>query len=181
MFALPVDFDIPVWDALRLDAQGALPSVGTAIVLAATSLEVFISTLLDKLAAKKGVSEHLWTWITDRNGRILQQPSVEEQFDVLLREFSGHSLKEDAALWEAFRNLETARNTFVHEGTARVGSAAITKEEAGKLVMQVDSIIARVREWILEDIRWPISEVKVTVEGIHRLTDPSDKASEAGM
>jgi hypothetical protein len=45
IFRLPPEFAVPVWDGLRLDALAALPSVGTAVVLAATSLEVFISIL----------------------------------------------------------------------------------------------------------------------------------------
>src|SRR5262249_13656712 len=125
IFCLPPEFEVPVWDGLRLDALAALPSVGTAVVLAATSLEVFISTLLDQLASKRGLSENLWTWVRDRDGRTLQQPSVEEQFDVLLKELTGHSLKEDAVLWEAFKNLKSARNSFVHEGTARLGTATL--------------------------------------------------------
>jgi hypothetical protein len=56
MFSLPSDFEVPVWDELHLDALAALPSVGAAVVLAATSLEVFISVLLDNLALKRGVS-----------------------------------------------------------------------------------------------------------------------------
>jgi hypothetical protein len=130
VFALPSGFDVPVWDGLRLDALAALPSVGTALVLAATSLEVFISVLLNDLASRQSLSDSLWMWITTRDGRILQQPSVEEQFDVLLKELTGHTLKEDAALWEAFKNLKSARNSFVHEGVARVGKTTLSKDDA---------------------------------------------------
>ena len=56
MFGLPRGFEVPVWDGLRLDAQAALPEVGSAVVLAATSLEVFISVLLDDLALERGLS-----------------------------------------------------------------------------------------------------------------------------
>jgi hypothetical protein len=148
MFSLPHDFEVPIWDGLHLDAVAALPNVGTAVVLAATSLEVFISVLLDKLASEQGMSASLWEWIRDREGRILQQPSVEDQFDVLLKQFSGHSLKEEAALWEAFKNIKSARNTFVHEGIARVGNVALTKDDAAALVGRVNGIVDKVREWI---------------------------------
>jgi hypothetical protein len=100
---------------------------------------------------------------------------VEDQFDVLLKEFSGHSLKEDAVLWEAFKNLKSARNTFVHEGTATVGNAAITKDDARVLVARVDEIIAKIREWIPADMRWPVPEVKVQMEFSQTLIEPSDK------
>lgn len=49
IFTLPVDFELPAWYALLVDSRGALPHVGTALVLAATALEIFIAELLDKL------------------------------------------------------------------------------------------------------------------------------------
>jgi hypothetical protein len=101
---------------------------------------------------------------------------VEEQFDVLLKEFTGHSLKEDPLLWEAFKNLKTARNSFVHEGTARVGNTTLTKDEALVLVGKVDGIIGRIREWIPEDMRWPVPQAKVNLEWTQMLVEPSNKA-----
>jgi hypothetical protein len=177
IFGLPPDFHVPVWDGLRLDAQAALPNVGTAVVLAATSLEVFISVLLDELASKS-LSPTLWKWIRERDGKYLQQPSIEEQFDVLLKQFAGHSLKEDQALWESFKNLRSARNTFVHEGVARVGKAPLTKDAAAVLVNCVNDIIAKVREWIPEDLRWPVPQVKVDLEWTHVLINPSNSPEE---
>jgi hypothetical protein len=163
-FGLPSRFEVPVWDGLRLDAIAALPNVGTAFVLAATSLEVFISVLLDELAAKKRLSVSLWTWITTRDNKILQQPSVEEQFDVLLKEFTGHTLKEEATLWEAFKNLKAARNSFVHEGVAMIGKKPVSEGVAATLVGQVDNIIAKIREWIPEELRWPVPQTQVNLE-----------------
>jgi len=178
MFTLPTEFQVPAWDTLRLDALAALPSVGTAVVLAATSLEVFVGTLLDSLALRKGLSKDLWTWIRDRDGKILQQPSVEEQFDSLLKELTGHSLKEDAALWEAFKNLKSARNSFVHEGVATVGNVALTKEEAAVLIARVDSIISKIRGWIPDDLKWPAPEAKVNLQWTQMLMEPSNPAME---
>lgn len=176
VFGLPTGFEVPVWDGLRLDALAALPSVGTALVLATTSLEVFISVLLDGLASKRGLSASLWAWIRDRGGKTLQQPSVEEQFDILLKELTGHSLKENAVLWEAFKNLRSARNSFVHEGIARVGQSTLTKDDAAVLVGRVDSIIATIREWIPDDMRWPVPQAKVNLEWTQMLIEPSNKA-----
>jgi hypothetical protein len=175
-FALPGGFKIPVWDGLRLDALAALPNVGTAVVLAATSLEVFISVLLDELAFRQNLSDTLWTWIAARGGRILQQPSVEEQFDDLLKEFTGHTLKEDTALWEAFKNLKSARNSFVHEGVAMVGKTDLSKDDAAKLIGRVDAIIAKIREWLPKEMRWPVPEAKVDLEWTHKLIERSDSS-----
>src|SRR5881628_641964 len=94
MHSLPVDYEPPPWDGLLLDASVELPSVGPALVLAATALEVFISYMLDKLAMLKSIPADLWTWINERDDRR-QEPTIEEQYDSLLRFFSGHSLKED--------------------------------------------------------------------------------------
>jgi len=181
VFALPFGFEVPVWDGLRLDALAALPSIGTALVLAATSLEVFISVLLDDLVSRQSLSDSLWTWITTRDGRIFQQPSVEEQFDVLLKEFTGHTLKEDEALWEAFKNLKSARNSFVHEGVAMVGKTTLSKDDAAVLVGKVDNIIAKIREWIPEEMRWPVPQVQVNLEWTHTLIEQSKQSGAADV
>ena len=44
--SLPVNYDPPPWDGLLLDAFYELPSIGPAVVLASTSLEVFIAHML---------------------------------------------------------------------------------------------------------------------------------------
>jgi len=54
-------FEIPVWDDLRLDAVNALPSIGTAIVLAYASLETFIARVLDDLAVRSSIPPTLWS------------------------------------------------------------------------------------------------------------------------
>lgn len=176
MFNLPVTFEVPVWDSIRLDSQAALPNVGSAVVLATTALEVFISVLLDALAVKNGFSKEFWKWINergDKRGGWLRQPTVEEQYDVLLKQFCGHSLKDESMLWEAFKNLKSARNTFVHEGVAMLGKSPLTKDEAAILVGRVNDIIAKVREWVPEDLRWPRPEVKISLEFTQMLIEPS--------
>jgi hypothetical protein len=179
MFQFPNGFEPPVWESLRLDALNAFPAIGTAVVLGATALEVFIAALLNELASRKGLSAPLWEWIRDRDKRTLQQPSVEEQFDVLLKEFTGHSLKEDAALWEAFKNLKAARNSFVHEGVARVGNTVLTMEAATLLVSKIDAITGKCREWIPDDMRWPVPQIAMEIGFTHTVVEPSKQVSEA--
>lgn len=81
VFSLPNDFEAPAWHTLILDSRAALPHVGTAIVLAASALEIFIAELLDKLVRNTSIPDRLWGWINDR-GNWQKEPSVEEQFDV---------------------------------------------------------------------------------------------------
>jgi hypothetical protein len=40
----------------------------------------------------------------------------------------------DLRLWEAFKNLRAARNSFVHEGVARIGQEPVTKVVAAQLI-----------------------------------------------
>lgn len=121
----------------------------------------------------------LWDWISNREGRILQQPSVEEQFDVLLKEFCGHSLKEEAGLWEAFKNIKNARNTFVHEGTAKIGQSIVTADNAAALIPRINDIISKVREWIPENLIWPAPQINVQVEATHSLIEASGQAEQS--
>ena len=87
-------------------------------MLAATSLEVVVSTILDRLAVESTIPTNLWQWL-DARGDWLRTPSIEEQFDVLLHLFTSRSLKENPQLWEAFKNLRWQETPFVHDGHNR--------------------------------------------------------------
>ncbi len=64
---LPIDYTPPQWISLLLDANDALPEIGTAVVLAETALEVFISTILDKLSKSGTIPKDIWEWINSRS------------------------------------------------------------------------------------------------------------------
>lgn len=160
---LPFDYKPPPWDELLLDAQSDLPRVGPAVVLAATALEVFIAHVLDGLAERSAVPAALWEWINNR-GDYLREPSVEEQYDELLMVLTGHSLKAESKLWELFMNLKRARNTFVHRGIAEIGKTEVSPETASKLVAAASEIIAKVREWLPEELHWPVFKHTVRIE-----------------
>lgn len=151
--SLGVDWQPPPWDDILLDANAALPHVGTMAVLGATALEVFIAYVLDRLAAQTQIPPEVWRWINKRRD-WLKNPSTDEQFDILLKLLSGHSLKERPSLWEAFQNLRTARNTFVHGGVAMVGREAITSREAFELLVKANEIVRCVRDWMPAELRW---------------------------
>lgn len=165
---LPPEYIAPAWESLLLDAGNELPSIGPAIVLAATALEVFITTILDRLADVKKAPPELWKWINNR-GDWLREPTVEEQFDGLLRYFTGHSLKEDQRLWELFKNLKTARNSFVHEGTSRIGGTAISTDSAQKLIIAAAEIINKIKGWLPAELLWPDFKHEIKVESFKRL------------
>ena len=160
VYSLPRDFIPPVWDDLRLNALAALPGVGTAVVLAASCLEVFIANILDGLAKLSSVPPDLWHWLNER-GDWLREPTTEEQFDALLKLFTHHSLKEQPVLWEAFKNLKTARNTFVHEGQAMIGGKPVAADDAQRLLARTTEIIAWVRQWLPDELKWPEFESKI--------------------
>ncbi len=166
---LSIEYDPPPWEGLLLDASTDLPNIGQALVLAATSLEVFISYILDRLAPLKGVPVDLWAWINQRD-YYLREPTIEEQYDSLLRFFVGHSLKDEGRLWESFRNLKTARNSFVHEGVAKIGGVPVTQDAARKLISVATEIISKIREWVPEELRWPEYRYNIQFEFLKKLT-----------
>lgn len=163
---LPADFKPPPWHALLVDSRGALPHVGTAVVLAAAALEVLVADVLKQLFAQSAIPSELWDWINDR-GDWQKEPSVEEQYSVLLKVLCGHSLKEDNLLWEGFKNLRAARNSFVHEGVAKVGRSVVTAADAMALIARADQIAEKVRDWLPNALRWPTFVHQVQVE-VHK-------------
>jgi hypothetical protein len=165
MHSLDLGWTPPPWSNLLLNATAALPTVGTAVVLAATALEVFVAQVLDQLAEGSTFPPALWTWLNNR-GDWQKDPSTDEQFDVLLRHFVGHSLKEEPSLWEAFKNLRTSRNTFVHEGVAKVGGKELSTAAATQLLARCREIVDQVRKWLPIDRQWAEfkHDLKVKVE-----------------
>lgn len=163
IFNLPEGFIPPPWSLLLIDARGALPHVGTALVLAATALEILIAELLDQLASKTAIPSDLWDWVNDR-GHWQKEPSVEEQYDQLLKIMTGHSLKEDGALWEGLKNLRSARNSFVHEGKAKIGGKEVSVSEVLTLIGRAEAIVVKIREWLPEDCRWPLINHTIQIQ-----------------
>jgi len=171
--ALPPDFSPPEWRTLLTDAAGALPHVGTAIVLTATSLEVFIAELLNGLQTRSSLPNSAWFWMNDRANRQ-NNPTVEEQYSVLLSILCGRSLKEESALWQGFMNLKTARNKFVHTGAASVGGARVTTSQAREYVALAETITATIRDWIPNEMRWPVFEHQVSIQIVKILSQPQE-------
>lgn len=173
VYSLPVDFEMPLWESLRLDALAALPEIGTSVVLGFTALETFIAQILDALALHSKFAPPLWKWINEREHHN-QEPSTADQFDDLLKHFTGHSLKEEAKLWTAFKNLGTARNKFVHEGRASIGGKPVDEATARMLVSQVDEIISWVRQWLPPELQWPTFDTtKVKLQFSHTILPTS--------
>jgi len=159
---LPPDYIIPQWQDLILDAYAAFPKIGPAVVLAFTALEVFITQVLDRLVERSNIAPELWKWINDRGNDPEKCPSTEEQYDVLLGILTGKSLKGEQALWEGYKRLRKARNSFVHEGIAiRLQDKKPLTEEDGKILVDVAwKIISHIKSNILGE---PESKPKISV------------------
>jgi hypothetical protein len=149
---LPPDFTPPQWISLLLDAGDILPEIGPAIVLAETALEVFISTILEELSKSGTITKDIWIWLNERDW--FRKPTVEERFDVLLKELAGISLKDNKRLWNAFKNLKTARNTFAHAGVAKIGKQPISVEKAKELLILAQEIILWIKEKLPSNLQW---------------------------
>lgn len=156
------DVDLVPWENLLLDARDQLPDVGAAVVLGATSVEVFIAHVLQVLAKKHADSmpaqfADLWDWASERPGQQFdKQPSVDEQLDVVLKVLSGHSLKEREDLWGVLKHLRTARNKFVHEGQPMVGDSVVTHQRAVQMLDAVRATFDLIRSWLPEELRWKV-------------------------
>jgi hypothetical protein len=168
VFKLPYDYSVPKWEELILDAQEALPEIGPSIVLALTALEVFISHVLGELSKNKAVPDDLWEWLNNRQW-WLQNPSTDEQFDVLLKILLGISLKENTDLWESYKNLKTARNSFIHEGIAKIGDSVLSQEKALQLLKKAKDIIKFVKEKLPKQLQWPEYKFSIKIEAKLRL------------
>jgi hypothetical protein len=154
---LPPLFVPARYDVLILDAYAALPDTGAAVVLSFAALETLIAAALKRLASTSTtVPERLWEWINDR-GDWRKEPSVAEQFDVLLQVLCSKSLKDDPRLWDGFKNLKGARDSFVHEGVAAIGKSRVevTGGQARDLVNLADDIIQYVEALLPLESRMP--------------------------
>ena len=166
--SLKAEYVPPVWDLLLLDASAQLPEVGAAIALASAGLEVMIEDVLNRLSSiTKSVPDELWEWINSRD-HWSKEPSVTEQFDVLLKVFVGESLKQDAGLWQAFQELRSARNSLAHRGVPKAKGKPVDSVEAERLVNKAHEIAGWVEQRLPSELRRPRVAEGVTV----RLTRP---------
>jgi hypothetical protein len=164
------------WDDLLLDAYEVLPRVGPAVVLAATAVETRLDTALDALAPGAGFDDNFWTWITDRKGQFYKEPSLVERADNLLEAVSGQSLKGESELWEGFQQLRAARNSFVHEGVAKIGDVPVEPRRAWQLIGRAQEIVDWIERLLPEDSqRPPLPEAAVEI--ITPLTAPTIPAT----
>jgi hypothetical protein len=137
-----------------LDAEGHLPNIVPAVVLAAAALEVLISAALDALAPVEGVGVAMWVFINNR-GDYRKEPSVVEQYDVLLTALAGRSLKMRNDLWEVFRNLREARNSLMHDGSMSIGGRPVTRDQAYGMIIGAKAIAAWIEELLPAASRRP--------------------------
>lgn len=137
---LPQNYRPAAWETLLLDAEALLPQVGPSIVLAFSALETFVESALNTLVSATAIPSALWEWIRERGGRADLTPSVSDQLDVLLKILTGKSLKGEEKLWTFYTHLKQARNSFLHEGVAVIGSAEVTPERAWELIEGVKQI-----------------------------------------
>jgi len=152
---LPVDFSLPIWHKLILDASAQLPDVNTSIVLANAALESFIKVSLDILAKQSSsISDESWEWLSSRDDVLLKQPSAKEMFDQVLSLLTAKSLRRDQPeLWKALDELRSARNSMVHEGKASIKNkrkrkAATKTEVTPEMARSMVDNASRIIGWI---------------------------------
>jgi hypothetical protein len=164
--SLAPDYSPPAWKTLLLDAEAILPEIGPAIILTFTALEVFISSILDSTAQSGRVPEDLWEWINTRGN--LKEPSIEERYSFLSKYLLGKSLKSDNELWEVFKNLRKARNSFAHYGLAKIGNDKVDVQKARYFIDKSKEIIEFIREAVPQELLWPEfkNDIKVQIKTV---------------
>ncbi len=166
---------LPVWKNLLLDAKGMLPEVGPAIILTFTALEVFISKTLDDIVNTGKMDNELWEWINGRGP--LKDPSIEEKYDFLSRYLIGKSIKEDNVIWESFKHLRKARNSFAHDGISKVGDTEVTSAEARDFIVKANKIINFIKDEIPSELGWPEFKHDIKVSFTQPLLKPEEDGS----
>jgi hypothetical protein len=166
---------LPVWKNLLLDAEGMLPEVGPAIILTFTALEVFISKILDELVSTGKIDNKLWEWINNRGP--LKDPSIEEKYDSLSRYLIGKSIKENNDIWEAFKHLRKARNSFAHDGISKVGDTEVTPGKAREFIVKAKEIINYIKNEIPKELHWPEFKHEIRITFAQQLMKSEDESS----
>lgn len=174
---LPVDYRPQVWEVLYQDALTLLPERGPALVLTAASLETLILQALDTLAARVDMPSGLWEWINDRDD-YRKEPSVEERFDVLLSFLVGRTLKDEQELWQAFKSIKNARNSFVHTGAVAIGGKEVTLAQTHQLMGKAGEIIGWVEQFLPDELRRPLTKHPAQLQ-YRRAIVPASAAPEA--
>ena len=160
--AIPTDYTPLPWDTLLLDAEALLPEIGPSLVVANAALEIFIEWALDIFAKESRINTDIWRWINNRRERS-QNPSVTEQYDVLLKALVNKSLKEQPPLWESFQHLRSARNSYAHEGVPMIGDAEVTLKTATYLLTQAKAVIDWAEQLLPPETRRPVYQKTLEV------------------
>lgn len=147
-----------VWEDLLLDADALFAEAGPALVLAQSALETFARATLERLFQASGMPSRLWAFLF-RDGR---EPPLDAQLDELLVLLCGHSLKERNDLWEAYKTLKKARNSYAHGGEARIEGRPVTRTDLANLLVVVRDIIDWVETFLPAKWRRPSYEETAT-------------------
>ena len=131
--------------------------------MAAAALEVLIEVALSCLASINEMPKGLWEWINNR-GDYRKEPSEEEKYDNLLYILANKSLKAEQPLWEAFKNIKSARNSFLHEGKLVIGKEDLTIEKSIMLISKAKEIAVWIEQLLPIEKRAPILEDTMQVQ-----------------
>ena len=161
----PNSVELRNWDKLLLDAVDLIDEMGAAIAVANSGIEAFAIWMNNLLASSSTMDMELWKWIEDRD-HFQQNPSVKDRFDVILKTFTGHSLKENPELWQVLTDLRKARNSFMHEGAIRIAKnrEVLSKSEAHTLVSRSLDIVTWVEELLPAEHRRFIRKEDMQIE-----------------
>lgn len=146
---LPEDHIAYPWDRLLLDAQALMPDIGAVIAVVNAALETFAQWMNDELSVRSTLDPDLFDWLNDLAEKM-KGPSVPDRYDVLLKVFTGKSLKDEQPLWGALMKIRGARNNFMHRGKVAqtkkteeltIDEVSVLMEKANEIVNWVEALL----------------------------------------
>ena len=98
------------WDDLMLQAVDALPSTGSAVVLAFAALELLINTVISENLPSTARARERKSILTNKRSSPLFRA------DTTLTSLVGQSFRSQADAWQAAEQLAGLRNQYLHYG-----------------------------------------------------------------
>lgn len=167
---LPKDFTSHPWDRLLMDAEPLMPNSGAAMAVLNAALETFAYWMNQILFEHSTIDRTLYEWVNDRKD-WMKEPSVLDRYDVLLKVFTGKTLKDEPFLWEALKKIRGVRNNFMHQGrlAPKKDAAELGVHEVYGLLQKANEIVNWVEALLPPEVHRPKLNETITTE--MRLSD----------
>jgi hypothetical protein len=153
---IPYEYSLPQWKITLLDSRDLVNNPGSALVLAFSSLEIYINELLIKHVNLFENEQNKYRYL-DKIQNV--NTNIYDKFCTLSKKILGFSLKKNDVLFNVFKNIKEARNCFIHNGTLIFNRTEITPVSIVSIINKIESIIHFYEVNINEEYRTKIYEI----------------------